>query len=173
MVNKILRIKYDMTWRNIENNETKETKTIADYFKNPKLKKSEEQKYNAKSKEQKHKITFDDIVKQLWKVIHSDEMKDLENSLKNLTEQELEKVNKFIETTIMPEIKWFKKTLKDKWIIEKIRRFREEASQIIKELEDKIKEIKEQWGSKSELIKTKTTVALLRTASDITPENIA
>ena len=164
MLKNILNIRYDIEGRSIESNETNETKSISDYFTNPELKASEQKKEEAKQEEAKSEISLKDVISKMWKLIHSDEMKDLENTLWELTKKEYQQLNNWTQEHIVPEINDFKETLKDKWVLDKIESFKQEAKKVIKELLEKAHELKENNENPQEARKLKLQATLLKQA---------
>ena len=165
MIKNILNIRYDIEGRNMEINETIEKqKSISDYFTNPELKASEQSKEKAVADEKKWEDNLNKVISSMWKLIHSDEMKQLETSIWELTKQEYKELSKWVHEHVVPEINNFKETLEEKGVFEKINAFKEEAKKVIKELLDKAKELKENNEKPEDARKLKLQAALLKQA---------
>jgi len=140
--------------------EEKETKSMSDYLPSVPNQKDTDDAINS---EKKQETTFKNVIKTLWKVIHSDEMKEFENTLKSFSKEQMKEMEDYVNEHIKPEIDNFKKTLKDKWVFEKIKWWKEKAGEVINELLEKAKELKE--SNPEQARKHKLQALLLQQAS--------
>lgn len=128
---------------------------------------------NETSSKTENKDNLEKVINAFKHVVSSEEWQEMENAIKDLTKEQKEKVEKFINTEIKPALWELKDTILDK---EKRHKIIEKINNKIHELIDKIhnmKEKKENNYNNSEYIKLDTQKSLLNVALKLNQDRLA